>query len=73
MESADPIRMKSTASRRQVLVLCLAIFAGFAMWGFVFPRLAARPAMQDKLERLQERGIDPGAMFYSDHPASFQD
>ena len=56
----------------RVTTLCFVLLAMVCLWGFVLPRLAERPAMRDKMERLRKQGIDPAAFFYSDHPAAFQ-
>ena len=37
-----------------------------AVWLFVLPRIAERPVMKAHLEWLDERGIDPSAMFYTE-------
>jgi len=62
--------MKSS-TRQQRLLLGAAILFSAVLWGFVLPRLSQQPAMRSKVEHLRQRGIDSGAMFYSDHPAAF--
>lgn len=46
------------------------LLAGFivigGIWGGVLPWIAAQPEMQRHLTFLDERGIDPSAMFYTE-------
>ncbi|TWU42051.1 hypothetical protein [Novipirellula artificiosorum] len=37
-----------------------------AFWLVVLPRWAERPAMHERLNWLEERGIDPSAMYYTE-------
>jgi hypothetical protein len=48
--------------------LLLAVGASLilAIWLIVLPRLAADPAVQRRIQFLQQRQIDPSAMFYTE-------
>lgn len=52
------------------LVAFTAIAA--AVWLVALPRLAATPAVRDAAERHERLGVDPGALFYSDHPRAWR-
>ncbi|MEP3480081.1 MAG: hypothetical protein ABJZ55_12595 [Fuerstiella sp.] len=69
LDSTTDVRMgKSTAKGRWQLacvVLCV-----IALWGFVFPAIAETDFQMDRQRRIEERGIDPMALFYTDHPAA---
>ena len=59
---------KSAAKGRWQLacvVLCVV-----ALWGLVFPAIAETEFQLEKQRRIEERGIDPMALFYTDHPAT---
>ena len=58
---------------RGVLSLCLVLILVVACWGYILPQIAALPSMQQKFERLEDKGIDPNAFFYSDHPRAFEE
>lgn len=38
------------------------------IWGVVLPRLATTPTVRNRNLWLEERGIDPAAMYYTDLP-----
>lgn len=45
-----------------------AILVGIAVvWLVVLPRWSHRPEFSDQYQELRQRGIDPNAMFYTDH------
>jgi len=48
---------------RRLLICCGAIAA---LWLLVLPWMAARPRMREHLEWLDERRIDPAAMYYTE-------
>ncbi|NOY42667.1 MAG: hypothetical protein GXP26_12635 [Planctomycetes bacterium] len=56
---------------RPALTLLAATLIIAGMWGVVLPRIADLPTMQQKIQHLERKGIDPNAFFYSDHPAAF--
>lgn len=37
-------------------------------WLVVLPRMADRPAAREANARFDAAGVDPGALFYTDHP-----
>ncbi|MBC8350660.1 MAG: hypothetical protein H8E66_01655 [Planctomycetes bacterium] len=47
--------------------LSLALAAIVVIWGLVLPRLERMPTVQARIKHLNENGIDPAALFYSDH------
>ena len=66
--SKDVSTGKSTAKGRWQLacvVLCVV-----ALWGFVFPAIAETDFQRDRQRRIEERGLDPMALFYTDHPST---
>lgn len=58
--------MKSKASRWGMLLI--AVVAIVACWGFVLPKLAQLPSVRDRMEQFEQAGINPSAVFYTDHP-----
>ncbi len=54
---------KRSRGLRKLAVCCGAIGA---FWLVVLPWLAGRPRMQEHLEWLDERRIDPSAMYYTE-------
>ena len=48
------------------MVLLLVSIAIGAVWCVVLPWLANRPNMRQQLNLLDEQGIDPSAMFYTE-------
>lgn len=60
------------ASRsHRIAALGLVVLLVFGVWGFLLPHLASHPTMQQKIQLLQQQGIDPNAFFYTDHPQAF--
>lgn len=45
---------------------CLAAIA--FVWGWVLPRLATLDAVRSRIDSNRNAGIDPTAVFYTDHP-----
>lgn len=48
------------------LGLAACIAALIVVWGVLLPRLAERPKLAERIEWLDERGIDPSAMYYTE-------
>ena len=48
---------------RQLLICCFVI--GF-VWLVVLPKIASQPNVEARLDWLEERKIDPSAMFYTE-------
>jgi hypothetical protein len=38
------------------------------IWGQLLPRVAATESFRKKRESLKQHGINPAAVFYTDHP-----
>ncbi len=51
---------------RLVFVAVVAFAAVF--WLAYLPRLAQQPGYAEAFDRVESRGVDPGALFYTDHP-----
>ncbi len=49
-----------------VIALSVSIIAIGLVWGVALPWYAAQPAMKEHLQFLEEQGIDPSAMFYTE-------
>ncbi len=58
-------------NRHPALTLLVATLIIAGIWGAVLPRIADLPTMQQKIQLLERKGINPNAFFYSDHPATF--
>jgi len=58
-----PARRKRPLRR----LLCLSA-AVVIIWGYVLPWLSVQPVHRRYRERLEERGIDPAATYYTDLP-----
>lgn len=39
------------------------------LWGLILPRVARWQAVQDRADRFSKAGINPAAIYYSDHPS----
>ena len=70
--SKQPEKKEQTKSRQAALTFLTAALLIAGIWGIVLPQVAALPTMQEKTRYLDEKGIDPGAFFYTDHPNTFQ-
>lgn len=58
--------MKSRVARWGVLFFFFGVIV--VCWGFVLPRLAKVPSVRDRIDRFEQAGINPSAVFYTDHP-----
>lgn len=62
------IQFDSLITRRVAFgLLCLCVVG---LWGVVWPALARQPEWVERWRKLDQAGIDPGAIFYSEHPAT---
>ncbi|QDU55764.1 hypothetical protein [Aeoliella mucimassa] len=52
--------------RQSVLNLAGCLVALLLVWGVVLPALTTQPQVEEQLDWLDERGIDPSAMFYTE-------
>jgi len=59
-------------SKKPVLMFSVAVMLIVGVWGIVLPRVAELPTMQEKIHHLDQKGIDPAAFFYTDHPNAFK-
>ena len=50
--------------------LTIIILAVLFCWGFILPRVSQLEAVRNRVQYYEDRGIDPAAFFYDDHPAS---
>ncbi len=48
------------------LSLCLGISALLIVWTVVLPWIGSRPSVRSQIEFLDQRGIDPAALYYTD-------
>jgi hypothetical protein len=51
-----------------VTILVVVLLLGFFLWGFVLPRIAEWESVRNRAERFSKAGINPAAIYYSDHP-----
>ncbi|WP_437188163.1 hypothetical protein SH668x_001593 [Planctomicrobium sp. SH668] len=51
---------------RSYLVICIVVLG--VIWLGVLPRLQEVPAVRSHLEKLRERNVDAGVMFYTENP-----
>ncbi len=65
--SKQRLNAKSVAKGRWQLACVLVVVA--LLWGFVFPAISETEYQITKQRQLEERGINPMAMFYTDHPS----
>lgn len=62
-DNSTPVTADVSAGRRRLA----AIVAGIALvWLIVLPAIGENPAMQAAIAEREARGIDSGAMFYTD-------
>lgn len=52
---------------RRIKFVAVVIFIA-AVWGGVLPRIAETDTVRDRNRWLDEHGIDPAAMYYTDLP-----
>lgn len=57
---------RSVLARRLTLLTAAGLIAAF--WLVVLPRWAASPGVRGAIDRNAARGIDPAALYYTDHP-----
>ncbi len=57
----NPIVIQNGVCQLTFFVLAIAF-----VWCFFFPWYATQPAMKEHLQFLDDRGIDPSAMFYTE-------
>lgn len=50
--------------------LACVLFAVVALWGFVFPAISETEFQIERQRQLEAKGIDPMALFYTDHPSA---
>jgi len=58
--------MKGNQRIRPVLALAISVIALSAVWLVWLPAQANRPAMNRHLQWLDDQGIDPSAMYYTE-------
>jgi hypothetical protein len=56
----------TTHMRKRCLRLVLAAILIVGIWTIVLPWIAKQPAERDRWKTLQQAGIDPSAMYYSE-------
>ena len=57
---------------RRLVMLAGVIAIVTVAWGFALPRLSSTPAFQRPMQDLEDRGIAPEALFYTEHPRTFR-
>ncbi len=64
----NPMNTQTDVKSKQVGTwkLAAAMVAIACLWCFVLPWYATQPAMKEHLQFLDDRGIDPSAMFYTE-------
>lgn len=63
--SDQPISLSQSSRTRWIRFLALTALSGI-LWLVVLPRAAEIPRLQSEIEFLEQRQIDPSAMFYTD-------
>lgn len=64
-QNAQPRSQTESSRTRWIRFLTLTLLLGI-LWLIVLPRAAEIPRLQSEIEFLEERNIDPSAMFYTD-------
>lgn len=59
----------SSSARGWLKLTTIAMFI-LSIWIVVLPRVSRLNAVRNRIEHFQDRGIEPAAFFYDDHPAS---
>jgi hypothetical protein len=54
--------------RHRYIRFTVVVLAIVAIWGVVLPYLATTQTVRERNRWLDEKGIDPAAMFYTDLP-----
>ena len=58
--------MRTSRWKTSTFMGCLAAMA--IVWGWILPRLATFDAVRSRIETNRKAGINPTAVFYTDHP-----
>jgi hypothetical protein len=61
--------IKASSRNTGGLVLVIVLLSGFVLWGAVLPRMAEWESVRNRADRFSKAGIDPAAIYYSDHPS----
>ena len=61
--------IEATPRKAGGLVLVVVLLSGFVLWGVVLPRMAEWESVRNRADRFSKAGIDPAAIYYSDHPS----
>ena len=59
--------------RFQGLLLATVVALVAIIWLAYLPRLAQGPEFVEEFTRIESQGIDPGALFYTDHPRALNE
>ncbi|QDT36823.1 hypothetical protein [Stratiformator vulcanicus] len=51
-------------------LITAVVLIGF-VWLTLLPRLSEYPAIRDRIDQHRSAGIDPSAIYYTDHPRHF--
>ena len=57
---------------RGVLALAGVVVLTVLVWGVVLPRASSTPRFQQSMQNLEERGLAPDALFWTEHPRAFR-
>ena len=57
---------------RDWLKLATIVIAISLIWLVALPRIARLEFVRNRIDHFQDRGIEPAAFFYDDHPASLR-
>ncbi|MEC7978453.1 MAG: hypothetical protein VX189_05915 [Planctomycetota bacterium] len=57
-------------TRKNWCKLTLFVVAVLGGWCLLLPRVSQLESVQNRVQYYEERGIDPAAFFYDDHPGS---
>lgn len=61
--------MNSAKSMRHAyLRLCSIAFVVFVLWTWILPRISDLDVVRNRIEKNRAAGINPTAVFYTDHP-----
>jgi len=53
---------------QKLIYLALALVMMAVIWLSVLPRLSDIPSVRDRIDRNRNAGVNPTAVFYTDHP-----
>lgn len=65
--SQPPLKCGIARGRWQLAAIMLAVVV---LWGIVFPAISESESHRAAMQQLEDRGIDPMALFYTDHPST---